>query len=445
MIIVTKSTKPTTNDIINIGRQCETGVRQVEFDLSYLIETYGSGSATVVHQRSQDTAPYIVDAITQSGDTLTWTINNTDTLYDGYGQLEVRWTVNGDLAKTVIYRTKTIRSITGDTTIPAALQSWYDAMIDYIDDHSVSPEDLAEAVAEYIEEHPIEAPVMSVNGETGEVVLDAEDVGALPDNTSYVSSFNGSTGAVTYSAPVTSVNGQTGAVTVTIPVTSVNGQTGAVVLSIPTKVSQLQNDSGFGTYSKPSGGIPKSDLANAVQTSLGKADSALQSAPVSSVDGKTGAVTIIPTGGTQGQVLKKTSSTNYAVEWANESGAVSSVDGKTGAVTVLPTGGSQGQVLKKTSSTNYAVEWANESGGGAVTSVNSKTGAVVLDAGDLAYDSTETYSSGTVGDELSDLKSDLNGKLSSNQGSGNAGKWLTIANDGTVTASDLPVYSGGVS
>jgi len=32
-----------------------------------------------------------------------------------------------------------------------------------------------------------------------------------------------------------------------------------------------------GTYSKPTGGIPKTDLASAVQTSLGKADSALQS------------------------------------------------------------------------------------------------------------------------------------------------------------------------
>ena len=34
-----------------------------------------------------------------------------------------------------------------------------------------------------------------------------------------------------------------------------------------------------GTYSKPSGGIPKSDLSSAVQTSLGKADTALQSVP----------------------------------------------------------------------------------------------------------------------------------------------------------------------
>lgn len=71
--------------------------------------------------------------------------------------------------------------------------------------------------------------------------------------------------------------------------------------TVPSKTSELTNDSGFitnsdippiptestvsgwgftkntGTYSKPSGGIPKSDLASAVQTSLGKADTALQS------------------------------------------------------------------------------------------------------------------------------------------------------------------------
>lgn len=44
----------------------------------------------------------------------------------------------------------------------------------------------------------------------------------------------------------------------------------------PLKVSELQNDSGFGTYTKPVGGIPKSDLEAAVQSSLDKADTALQ-------------------------------------------------------------------------------------------------------------------------------------------------------------------------
>jgi len=37
-----------------------------------------------------------------------------------------------------------------------------------------------------------------------------------------------------------------------------------------------------GTYSKPSGGIPKTDMASAVQTSLGKADTALQSSDIDS-------------------------------------------------------------------------------------------------------------------------------------------------------------------
>lgn len=56
--------------------------------------------------------------------------------------------------------------------------------------------------------------VSSVNGQTGDVVLDADDVGALPN---------------TYTAPVTSVN----------------SQTGDVVLSIPTDTSELTNSAGF--------------------------------------------------------------------------------------------------------------------------------------------------------------------------------------------------------
>lgn len=44
-------------------------------------------------------------------------------------------------------------------------------------------------------------------------------------------------------------------------------------------------------YTKPSSGIPKTDLDTATQTSLTKADTALQTAPVVSVAGQTGAVT----------------------------------------------------------------------------------------------------------------------------------------------------------
>lgn len=51
--------------------------------------------------------------------------------------------------------------------------------------------------------------------DSGNFTLSASDVGALPS---------------TYEAPVSSVNGQTGAVTVDVGVTSVNGQTGAVTV-----------------------------------------------------------------------------------------------------------------------------------------------------------------------------------------------------------------------
>jgi len=54
--------------------------------------------------------------------------------------------------------------------------------------------------------------------------------------------------------------------------------------------NQSADDLGLGTYSKPASGIPKTDLASDVQASLGKADTALQTAPVTSVAGKTGAV-----------------------------------------------------------------------------------------------------------------------------------------------------------
>lgn len=109
-----------------------------------------------------------------------------------------------------------------------------------------------------------QAPVQSVNGQTGTVNI---SIPIVPTN---VSAFNNDAGYLT-SAPVTSVNGQTGAVVISVPtktsdlnndnnfitasgapVQSVNGQTGAVVLSIPTvpsNVSSFNNDAGYLTLS----------------------------------------------------------------------------------------------------------------------------------------------------------------------------------------------------
>lgn len=83
-------------------------------------------------------------------------------------------------------------------------------------------------------------------------------------------------------------------------------------------------------YVRPTGGIPKSDLAGAVQTSLDKADSALQSAPVTSVAGKTGAVALAKGDVGLGNVdnVKQYSASNPPPY------PVTSVNGQTGAVSL---------------------------------------------------------------------------------------------------------------
>lgn len=119
--------------------------------------------------------------------------------------------------------------------------------------------------------------VNSVNGQTGDVVLDAEDVGALPDDTTAAD---------------------------------------------------------LGAYVKPSGGIPASDLASAVQTSLDKADSALQSVPSTY---RTAAAQDAIDATKADKVTEVTISTSGAVSQAIDPGKIYHFTGALTALTVTAT------------------------------------------------------------------------------------------------------------
>lgn len=346
------------NQVIALGRQMEDNYRQIIFDVSDFSETITS--ITLVHQRKGDVAPYIVDTV--SGDQFVWTITNTDTAYYGYGQGEIRINFDNGLAKSYVFTTMVVKSITGDTVIPAPLQSWYDAMIDYIDEHAASPEQIEAAVEAYLEEHPIPAPVTSVNSHTGDVVLTASDVGALSSSTTYVSSFNGSTGAVTYTAPVTSVNTKTGAVTITAAdLGAITSESDPVfAASAAYGITSADITAWNAKYTKPASGIPATDLTSTVQSRL------------------------LKTGGSTGQVLAKASGTNYDVAWTTVSGggAVDSVNGQTGTVVL-----DADDVGALASNTTYVSSFNGSSGAvtysAPVTSVNGATGAVSLSASDV--------------------------------------------------------------
>lgn len=92
---------------------------------------------------------------------------------------------------------------------------------------------------------------------------------------------------------VSAENGKDGT-SATVTIVQATGQSTTAVMSQKAVTDELNKKASTSEvnakYTKPSGGIPKSDLAEDVQTSLDKADTALQSAPVTSVNGKTGAV-----------------------------------------------------------------------------------------------------------------------------------------------------------
>lgn len=167
--------------LLPLGRQGENEALQIVFDVSQLIADYGEGTAVLVAQRSQDVAPYTI-VTTQGEKTVTWTISSTDTLYQGVGKANLMWTVNNTIAKTIDFDTYVFPSISGVVAVPDVLESWYNEMLEYINSIKVDDSKIEEVVNEYLEEHPIEAPVTSVNEKTGAVVLTSADVGALSES-----------------------------------------------------------------------------------------------------------------------------------------------------------------------------------------------------------------------------------------------------------------------
>lgn len=179
----------------------------------------------------------------------------------------------------------------------------------------------------YSPDNPPDNMVLSVNGETGDVVLYQDAVIRFPDIEDATWNIhrlaNHSSSGIQFLSnraqriegtyrhdiydegnpppyPVTSVNGQTGAVTIAIPVTSVNGETGAVIL-YRNAVTRLP-DVTEGTWNiyRVCNGIQRG-----IQFSADKAERientdryAIYDAgnpppyPVTSVNGETGAVTI---------------------------------------------------------------------------------------------------------------------------------------------------------
>ena len=126
MVVVNVTAGNCQPQTIVIGRRGTYDTMQIAFDLSNLIEAYGNGVAVLAVKRSQDESAYPA-VVTQEGNTLTWTVSETDTAYVGAGECQLMWYVDGGLAKTIIYPMVVMRDILATSEdAPDAYQTWVD-------------------------------------------------------------------------------------------------------------------------------------------------------------------------------------------------------------------------------------------------------------------------------------------------------------------------------
>ena len=281
--------------VLNLGFVGENEHTQIRIDSKKMYDQYPTASASLtVCPPEGESYPAVIE---RDGDFVLWTITDSDLVHEGSGEIQLSFTVSEVVAKTYIGRFKVSRSIIATGEIPEGIDDFLTragAALTSI------PETINEALAEAKASGEFDGPA----GPAGQDGADGQD-GFSPTATVVKS---GKTATIT----ITDKNGTT-----TAQVSDGEGggtgdysdltnkpQIAGVTLSGNKSLSDLGADptsiiddtAGDGAtnktwsadkladvksqisqkYSKPSGGIPSSDMASAVQTSLGKADSAYQ-------------------------------------------------------------------------------------------------------------------------------------------------------------------------
>lgn len=196
-----------------IGRTAENNWRAVEIDCSYWFNMSADGEVVLMYKPSCGMSSYPL-LTERDGDNIIWRPKSGE-LVEGVGRLQAFFEVGTDvIGSSDMISCEVDSSLLGadpgtdpgQTDLPwaldiieqiAELSGHYPKIIDgvlYIWDSTLNE------WVEFEAGGSSSGAVESVNGQTGAVVLDASDVGALPS---------------TYTAPVQSVNGKTGAVTLT--------------------------------------------------------------------------------------------------------------------------------------------------------------------------------------------------------------------------------------
>jgi len=158
---------------ISIGHKAEKGVEAIEFDLTAWVETYGSGTLTVIMRRWGDAIPYPIALEIDENNKATWVLSDTDTARAGMAYAQLSYIVGDEVVKkSDIYTFRVTDSLTGEGEPPEAYESWLEHLTHLA----------AEAMAEVLDiEGIVTDKTLTVDGGIADAKATGDALSALED------------------------------------------------------------------------------------------------------------------------------------------------------------------------------------------------------------------------------------------------------------------------
>ena len=110
--------------VLNLGFVGENEHTRVTVDCKKLYDQYPNASAALTVQPPEGEAyPAVIE---RDGDSVIWDVTDSDLLCEGTGQLQLSFTAEPHVAKSVIGRFKVSRSIVPTGEVPEPIENWID-------------------------------------------------------------------------------------------------------------------------------------------------------------------------------------------------------------------------------------------------------------------------------------------------------------------------------
>ena len=285
---------------INLGFAGENEHTHVLFDCKKAFDQYPNATPfLIVTPPRGDIYPAVV---TRDGDIVEWVVTDSDLIYHGNGKVQLQFKQGDIIMKSYEAMTSIAKSSEPTGTVPTPIQNWItqaNAILASIPDDINAALAAAKASGEFDGADGVGIAAITLKSTVG--LVDTYTI-TLTDGSDYdftvTNGTPGQNGVGIQSIAKTSTVGLVDTYTITLtngqtyPFTVTNGQNGVEIddttpannkvfssskvdqelTDVKTAIHSLENDK----YEKPSGGIPKTDLASDVQTSIRKADTALQ-------------------------------------------------------------------------------------------------------------------------------------------------------------------------